>query len=68
MVAGMWNLAVGLFPAVMALTEPEYVTAGILGGVFSVLALSASLIGAVQRDRARKKAGLPKENIPVHIP
>lgn len=68
MVAGMWNLAVGLFPVVMALTEPEYVTAGILGGVFSVLALAASLIGAVQRDRARKKAGLPKENIPVHIP
>ena len=68
MVAGLWNMAVGLFPAVMALTEPEYVTAGILGGAFAVLALAAALIGAVHRERARKQAGLPKDDIPFYVP
>lgn len=67
-VLGLWNFTLGMLPLMMSLTEPEYHIAGILGAVLVVQGIAVSLIGAVQRTRARRAAGLPEDDIPVHIP
>lgn len=64
---GLLNFTLGMFPLMASLTEPPYRTAGILGGVLVVLGIAVSLIGAVQRTRAQRRAGLPEDDIPLHL-
>lgn len=65
---GLVHFAVAIWPAGLGLTEPEWRTVSILCAVQMVLGIVVSLGGAVQREGARKRAGLPKENPTVIIP
>lgn len=65
---GLVHFAVAIWPAGLGLTEEEWRTVSILCAAQMVLGVLISLGGAVQRERARKRAGLPKENPTVIIP